>query len=63
MGSSLDAATGTSPGVRLREDLSYEPMLHVGLEHGGSLGEQRFGADRVGQERAVRSALLGGAGC
>lgn len=43
MGTSLDAATGTSPGVRLREDLSYEPMLHVGLEHGGSLGEGRSG--------------------
>lgn len=27
-----------SAGVRLREDLSYEPMLHVGLDH-GSLGE------------------------
>jgi len=38
MGTSLDSM-GASPGVRLREDLSYEPMLHVGLEHGGSLGE------------------------
>ncbi|KAL4426136.1 hypothetical protein ABPG77_007418 [Micractinium sp. CCAP 211/92] len=50
MGTSLDAATGTSPGVRLREDLSYEPMLHVGLEHGGSLGGVYASADaaRVG---------------
>ncbi|EFN54506.1 hypothetical protein CHLNCDRAFT_135218 [Chlorella variabilis] len=41
--------TSASPGVRLREDLSYEPMLHVGLDH-GSLGGVYASADaaRVG---------------
>lgn len=27
-----------SPGVRLREDLSYEPLLHVGGLHDDSTG-------------------------
>ena len=40
MARSLDGVSGASPGVRLRDDLSYEPMLHVGLEHGGNLGER-----------------------
>lgn len=44
LGSSPSPSLGASPGsgVRLREDSSYEPMLHVGLDH-GSLGEQRGG--------------------
>jgi hypothetical protein len=29
---------GSSPGVRLREDLAYEPMLHIGLDQ-TSLGK------------------------
>ncbi|PSC68711.1 Regulatory-associated of TOR 1 [Micractinium conductrix] len=50
MARSLDGVSGASPGVRLRDDLSYEPMLHVGLEHGGNLGGVYASADaaRVG---------------
>lgn len=54
-----------SAGVRLREDLSYEPMLHVGLDH-GSLG-RCWEAGSVAREQLRGQLLtrvdLGGGGC
>ena len=45
LGGSLEGTPSPgSAGVRLREDLSYEPMLHVGLDHGSLGGCWRRGA-------------------
>ena len=52
---SLEGTPSPGSGVRLREDLSYEPMLHVGLDH-GSLGGC-WAAGRLGVLR-----VLGGEG-
>ncbi len=55
---SLEGTPSPGSGVRLREDLSYEPMLHVGLDHGSLGGCWAAGRLRLLRVLGVRGTTL-----
>jgi hypothetical protein len=61
MATSSSPGSAASPGVRLRGDLSYEPWLHVGLDHGSLGALRRAVVHAVAHALPTANRALGGA--